>query len=309
MHWEKLGLLWQPNGEPAWAATHAAIPVVQTAAHGLWWAYLSIRDAAGRSHIGRIAVDPGPRPKFRRFDPQPVLGLGPPGAFDDCGVMPSWIVDAGGQLRMYYIGWNVPTTVPYRLAIGIAVSDDDGATWRRNSAGPVFDRGPDEPFFVTTPCVLRDGDRWRMWYASCCGWRHIQGRWEPRYFVRHADSPDGVRWTPTPGASLDPGDQWAAARPCVWREGDAYRMLYSYRRLLDYRTEKHAAYRLGYAESNDGVAWQADDGRAGLAPSADGWDSEMIAYGYLHRDGGESYLFYNGNGFGRSGVGVARLAT
>jgi hypothetical protein len=207
---------------------------------------------------------------------------------------------------MYYIGWNVPKTVAYRLAIGIAVSDDLGATWRRFSAGPVFDRGPDEPYFVTTPCVLREGGVWRMWYASCRSWQQINGRWEPRYFIKYAESTDGVRWEPSGRTCIDLGNDWAVARPCVEREGDRYRMFYCYRRLVDYRDDRQAAYQLGYAESDDGLSWRRLDDQTGLEPSAEGWDSEMLAYGYVHRSGGETYLFYNGNGFGRSGIGVAR---
>ncbi len=309
MQWEKLGLLWRPAGDSHWAKSHAAIPVVQTSPSGDWWVYLSIRDAEGRSHIGRITVAPGSPPTFRSFDPQPVLALGEPGTFDDCGVMPSWIVDDGGMLRMYYVGWNVPKTVAYRLAIGIATSEDRGATWRRFSAGPVFDRGPDEPYFVTTPCVFRDGSVWRMWYASCHSWRQINGRWEPRYFIKYAESTDGVRWEPSVRTCIDLGNEWAVARPCVEREGNRYRMFYCYRRLVDYRTDRQSAYHLGYAESDDGLSWRRLDDQAGLEPSTEDWDSEMVAYGYVHRSGGEMYLFYNGNGFGRSGVGVARLTT
>ena len=40
-------------------------------------------------------------------------------------------------------------TVSYRLAIGLAVSEDGGQTYRRYSSGPLLDRDRDEPFFNT----------------------------------------------------------------------------------------------------------------------------------------------------------------
>ena len=61
-------------------------------------------------------------------------------------------------------------TVSYRLSIGLAVSEDGGHTYRRYSSGPLLDRDRDEPFFNTAPCVVRERDRWRMWYGSCTGW-------------------------------------------------------------------------------------------------------------------------------------------
>ena len=84
-------------------------------------------------------------------------------------------------------------------------------------------------------------------------------------------------------------------------------MLYPYRSLKNYRTDPYAAYQLGYAESDDGITWKRMDHEVGIGRSTSGWDSEMLAYGWLQRHGNQTYLLYNGNGFGRSGVGLAVL--
>ena len=60
---------------------------------------------------------------------RPVLDLGELGCFDDVGVMPSCIVNVDGAKLLYYAGWNTSTTVPYRISIGLAVSDDGGYTF------------------------------------------------------------------------------------------------------------------------------------------------------------------------------------
>ena len=306
MKWEKCGLLWAPQGESDWARSHATIPVVQSLASGEWWVYLSIRDADGKSRIGRVTLATTGTPAFRRFDPDPVLSLGEPGTFDDSGAMPSWLVQDGDTLRLYYIGWNVSTTVPYRLSIGMAISNNGGATFRRFSQGPVIDRSPQEPFFATTPCVLKENDGWRMWYSSCTGWQQILGRWEPAYHVKYAESRDGIDWNLTGISCVDAGEGFAVGRPCVFRNGNIYSMLYSYRSLTQYRTDPERAYRLGYAESVDGVHWQRMDDRVGIDRSTDGWDAEMVEYCWVQRHGDETYLLYNGNGFGYTGVGLAR---
>ena len=67
-------------------------------------------------------------------------------------------------------------------------------------------------------------------------------------------------------------------------------------------------YRLGYAESPDGLVWTRHDDRAGLEPAADGWDAEMIAYPIEHAAAGRRVLLYNGNGYGRTGIGLAEFA-
>ena len=46
--------------------------------------------------------------------------------FDDGGAMPSWLVEHGDILYLYYIGWTAGVTVSYRNSIGLAISDDGG---------------------------------------------------------------------------------------------------------------------------------------------------------------------------------------
>jgi hypothetical protein len=312
MKWEKCGMIWTPQGDLPWAKSHATLPVAQVTATNRWSVYVSCRDEHGKSRIGRVELDvvslPHKLPTVCRVDPAPVLSLGEPGTFDDSGVMPAWLISDGDLLRLYYIGWNVTGTVPYRLSIGVAISEDNGKTFHRYSPGPVIDRGPREPYFVTSPCVHKENETWRMWYVSCTGWQEIKGRWEPAYHVKYAESRDGIAWDITGISCVDPGDGYAIARPCVFRHGDKYAMLYEHRSLVDYRTNVNQAYRIGYAESNDGIHWQRMDDRVGIEYSESGWDSEMMAYCWLQTHGNQAYLLYNGNGFGRSGFGLARLA-
>ncbi len=83
------------------------------------------------------------------------------------------------------------------------------------------------------------------------------------------------------------------------RAGDGYEMWFSVR---------GDAYRLGYARSRDGLTWERRDAAAGLAPSAAGWDAEMVAYPHVFEHGGRRHMLYNGNGYGATGVGSAVAA-
>lgn len=48
-----------------------------------------------------------------------------------------------------------------------------------------------------------------------------------------------------------------------------------------------------------------DDDAGGLDVSASGFDSDMVAYFAVVQFAGSKYLFYNGNDYGRDGVGLA----
>ena len=65
-------------------------------------------------------------------------------------------------------------------------------------------------------------------------------------------------------------------------------------------------YRIGYAESRDGTQWTRDDGK-GLSAGTDAWESSMVAYPCVFEWDGRRYMLYNGNDYGRTGVGLAVL--
>lgn len=289
-------------------ASHASIPVIDRIRDGVLRIYIGTRDQKGRSLPALIEVDADNPQRILRICDTPVLFLGKLGTFDDNGIMPSWIVHHCDKSYLYYIGWNPGVTVPYRLAIGLAVSTDGGETYHKYSEGPILDRDIQEPYFCTTPCVMVDGATWKMWYTSCTRWELVNERLEPFYHVRYAESTDGIHWCRTNHICIDYDDfADAIARPYVFRERELYKMIYSYRSAKDYRTERSMSYRLGYAESVDGVNWERKDAEVGIDRSDTGWDSEMIAYSFLHEHKGKKYLFYAGNGFGKSGFGYAIL--
>jgi predicted GH43/DUF377 family glycosyl hydrolase len=278
---------------------HAFLPTLLRRPEG-WRLYFSGRDDEGRSRLGFAELDLRGRPAVVRVGPRPLLEPGPVGAFDDHGVSASWITEHEGRLYLYYIGWNLGVTVPFYTAVGLALSDDGGESWRRFSEGPIIDRDPVDPYHVGSVCVLVEDGLWRMWYLSGRGWRIEDRRPRHYYHIRYGESADGITWRRTGRVCIDfrSPDEYAIARPCVVRDGGRYLMWYCYR---------GDAYRIGYAESPDGLTWERKDDHRGLAASGEGWDSEMTAYPFVFDEGGRRYMAYNGNGYGRTGVGLAVL--
>ncbi len=306
MRWEKRGRIFVPDGTRPWMRTHASLPVVEQLDAKTLRVFFACRDDENRSRIASIDLAASDPLRVLGTAPEPLLPLGQRGTFDDNGMMPSCIVSYGSIKFMYYMGWNPQVTVSYRMSIGLAVSEDGGETYRRYSPGPLLDRDRDEPFFNSGPCVLREGPRWRMWYVSCTGWDDVHGHPEPLYNVKYAESEDGIRWQRTGIVCIDyDRSTQAIGRPWVVRLGDCYGMWFSYRGLVGYRTDPATSYRVGYAESHDGLHWDRKPDPQGLERSEGGWDSLMLGYTnvlYIRR---RLHCFYNGDGFGRSGFGYA----
>ena len=77
------------------------------------------------------------------------------------------------------------------------------------------------------------------------------------------------------------------------------------RKKSNYRTNTHNAYRIGYAESTDGIHWERKDHLSGIDVSVEGWDADMISYPCVFKKDEELVMLYNGNGFGKTGFGYA----
>ena len=209
-------------------------------------------------------------------------------------------MESSGAQYLYYSGWSLAKDVPFLFFIGCAVSTDAGATFEKVSPSPVLGRSRIDPFLTASPSIVIEGGIWRMWYVSGTGWSEDADR-EPSYLIRYAESHDGVEWRPTGHVCIDYSleGEHAIARPHVLRDGTVYRMWYSHR---------GPSYRIGYAESADGLAWTRMDAEAGIDVSSEGWDSEMVAYPWVGDVAGTRRMLYNGNGYGRTGIGQAVLS-
>lgn len=271
--------------------------------------YFAARPRPGLSLPTFVDLDRNDPKRVVGVHPQPVLDVGRPGTFDADGVMPSCVLRDGDRVLMYYSGWSrLGGTAPYNNATGIAVSRDDGASFARLYEGPILDRTPLEPWSATSPCVVKDGSLWHMWYSSGTDWIEVDGKLEHVYVLKHATSSDGEQWHRDNQPILPQAfENESQTRPTVAKLDGRWHMWFSYRGARAFRT-RGETYRIGYADSDDLLRWNRNDDLAGIAPSADGWDSQMICYPDVAVTAERTHLFYNGNGFGQDGFGYAVLA-
>jgi hypothetical protein len=298
-----LGRVYVPEGNQWWAREYAHLPTPDLIEDGAIRVYFAALDHDRYGRIGSVDLEAGDPTRILRAADQPVLDIGPPGQFDDSGVNPSCVFECEGRRHLSYIGWQRCRRVPYMLFAGLAEIAPSGEC-RRLSRSPVLDRTDVEPFLRSATTIVREigPDRYRAWYVSALGWTEVDGTPYPRYVVRHAESRDGMTWSDGGPICIDHAsdDEFGIGRPWVLKDDDRYRMWYSIR-------SRTSPYRIGYAESTDGLRWIRKDDEAGIARSESGWDSEMICYPAVIDAGGRRLMFYNGNRHGASGFGVAVL--
>lgn len=302
MAWVKRGLVFAARADGDWCRSHATIPTPLPMPDGRLRVFYSACDAGGLARPTFVDLDPAKSFGVLRHAGRPLLDFGAPGSFDDNGLMVTSVVAIDDRtLFMYYVGFELGTRIRYRLFTGLAISEDGGETFLRYSRAPILDRSDQELYFRCGPQVVREGDRFRMWYIAGSEWVRVGDKELPRYTVHYAESPDGIVWPDRGVECLAPAsdNEHGFGRPWVVRRDGRYEMYLSVRR------RDVGAYRLGFARSTDGIAWRRDDEALAIDVSPTGWDSEAVMYAASFEHRGHSWLFYNGNNFGEAGFGLA----
>ncbi|WP_219135514.1 hypothetical protein [Janthinobacterium sp. UMAB-60] len=311
LHWHKLGKVFGPEMGPSWMKTHAQVPTpLLDEAAGLIRVYFSSRPENGVSMMSYVDLDANDPLRILDINQSQLLALGKPGSFDEHGIMPSCAVRHANLVYLYYSGWSRATTVPYTNSTGLAISEDGGRTFRRAGDGPVLAKSLGDPYSATSPFVMQHDGAWRMWYCSGTDWPLVDGKYEHVYDIKEAHSDDGIFWRPSGKVSLPAtANEQALTRPWVVQLGANWHLYYCHRNASDFR-DGAGAYRIAAATSADLKDWRqlgADGPGSGdfAAQSEPQWDARAQAYPALLRVGSRLLMFYNGNGFGAGGFGVA----
>lgn len=305
--WRKFGQVFslKTHGK-GWMKSHAMLPCPLLKDDAIR-VYFTTRDQAGISRICFVDLDRRDPTRVIYVHDQPLLEIGQPGTFDDSGTLATFVMEHEGKVFLYYNGYNRRVLVPWSNAVGLAISEDGGRSFEKAFQGPIIDRTRLEPYFAITPWILKEGDKFRMWYTSGTGWLNV-GREvpEPLYVIKYGESRDGICWKRENITCIQPLDsEEANARGVVIKERNTYKMWFCFRGSRDFR-DGTDAYRIGYAESIDGLVWERHDSRAGITFGEAGyWDSLMQTYPAVIEVDMRLVMFYNGNGFGAEGFGCA----
>lgn len=313
--WQKLGKVFDPNaysGRP-WLASFAQAPatLILEDVVRVYFSCRPLPDANGQftSYSSWVDLDRTDLTRVVRVADAPVLPLGETGTFDEFGTYPISVIQTDDGVLAYYAGWTRCESVPFNVAIGAALSRDGGAHFEKLGPGPIIGYSPDEPFIMSGPKIRKFGEIYYLFYIAGTKWVLHEGRPEPVYRIRMAMSEDGRNWVKHGYHLIDTvvEEDEAQASPDVHFHDGRYHMFFCYRYSTDYRGHARG-YRIGYAYSTDLRTWQRDDSLSGMHPSTTGWDSEMVSYPHVFHVDGQTYMAYLGNGVGREGFGLARLA-
>jgi hypothetical protein len=271
-----------------------------------------VRDKNGKylSHVSFVDFDQ----TFKRIiniSKETVIELGELGCFDEHGIFPINVLRDKDQVLAFTSGWNRKVSVSVDASIGLAISVDNGLTFKKVGTGPVLTASLFEPFLVGDGFVIKQQEKYHMWYVYGSKWITDATEAEPQrvYKIAHATSIDKISWKRDGKQIIADklNENECQALPSVLHFGNIYHMVFCYREAIGFRKNRDRGYRIGYASSTDLINWVREDEKISLEMSDGEWDSDMMCYPHIFEYKGNVYLLYNGNEFGRFGFGLAIL--
>lgn len=302
MKWQKLGLLYCPSpvGRHPKLLSHVANPLPVQLEGDVYRVFYSGRDTDNRSSIGAVDIDIVRREVICEHQ-QPFFQHGPEGSFYADGVSIGNCYTVDGKQYMLFMGWQSPKDGHWRGDVGRLIVQQD-LRLELDLDTPFMGGDDVDSISLSYPWVLESPEGgFQMWYGSTATWD--AGNGEMLHVINYATSPDGHSWQ-REGLAVpyELGRAQAFSRPTVTRNSfGEFDMWFSF------RSGSGEKYRIGHAISSDSRSWTLSLETAGIDVSTNGWDSEMIEYPFVLVHDNQRYMFYNGNGYGKSGFGLAVL--
>jgi len=182
------------------------------------------------------------------------------------------VLREGGELRLWFSSTTFPPGIVHTIH---ETRSGDGVTWSTPTESQVDG--------AYAPTVLKDGDRYLMWYADVTV--------DPWVF-KFAESADGTEWTTHPEAVIVADQAWEADRlfyPTVIKRDGLFMMWYG-----SYQAHDRHTTAIGFATSEDGRSWSKHPNNPVFGPNPDReWESHYTTSQSIHtQPDGSLRLYY-----------------
>ncbi len=297
-----LGNIYTPPFDRSWKDNSALTPTPFLLNDSTIRIFCSFRDLEGIGRIGYVDVSSNDPREILSVSKNPVLDLGLPGYFDDNGLILGDIIRYKSEVRLYYVGFQIPRKCKFLAFSGLALSHDNGDNFIKRSTVPIVDRMTGCETINAIHTVLYDNNKFRVWCGSGNSWVIHNGVQYPSYQVSYLESRDGVDFSGQLSSihiPLQP-NEYRLGRPRVYKLDNKYLMLFTYAKIGE-------SYQVGSAWSSDGFSWLRDSSPALKLDKDAIADCGVLSYPTYLKTKTNEYIFFNGSNMGQNGIYCARV--
>lgn len=303
--WVKRGLIYRPYNESESWFDHAMAPAAFLLDDSIIRILVGGWDKYGISRIYNIDVEVNNPKRIINVGKEPILDIGIDGCFDDNGVFPGHVYRIDDKkVFLYYTGFQKLCKIDFYNFSGLAISNDGGLTFQKISNVPVLDRSEEGLYTRAGISTIFEDDIYKCCYSAGSNWMFIAGKQRPVYEIYYIESQDGINFS-RKGCKIVECDfkvEHGLGRPQIFKIDEIYYVFYT-RRMINFK------YFMGVAYSLDLKVWiRIDEWMETIEfGKNDEFDSEMVYFPCVINTGKNIFLFYVGNGYGKTGIGYAEL--
>jgi hypothetical protein len=301
MNWIRRGVILTPNHNIEWLNSWAgaSCALIENETNGKIFIYVTGRDTKGRGRIGLVEFNII-KNKICKIYRRSVLKLGEIGSFDENGTTYPCVLKEKGVYKMYFTGWILGVHVGWYNGVGLAIGKIKNS-FNKFSKAPIIHRDNENYIGFGSSFVHKKKNIYNIYTTRFESWKKLKtGKLIHYYNIKEGTSKDGVHWnnfSVEPLISFKNKLEYAISKPCIFQYKNRLFMWYSYR---------GSSYRIGFAYLNSKGKWIRADKVLGLKPLS-GWESDMVCYPYVFKYRNYLYMLYNGNGYGKTGLGLAEI--
>ena len=258
--------------------------------------FFARRDKNNESDTGYFIFDVE-KEKIIKISKKPILKRGPLGSFDDSAAIASQILKVDNKFYLYYVGWTRGIKVPYFSSIGLAISKNIFGPYKKISKAPIISKSKENPFFVAT-CFVKKEKKFKMYLTSNLEWKKLKNSVVPRYLIKASVSRDGINWQHSKKniINFESESEKAITRPWIINYQKKDIMFYSVKK-------KEYKIATSIFQKKKWVRKKIFEFTGSKKKSE--FDSKSQEYASVLSFNNQLVMFYNGNNYGKDGIGYA----
>ena len=259
--------------------------------------FFNSRDTENRSSVYSIDVTyPEFLPKYESIKLQ--MGFGRSSEYFSHGISLGQIFEVNGSKFVSIMGWKNDPIKHWEGRIGYIPLNKSGDLTTLSDK-PWINLDESDPISLSYPAVISEGGFLRVWYGSTITWD--AGNGEMLHVIKEGlINLEGDLTKTEITVPYVLGEAQAFSRPAVLEINGKKLLAYSFRGNV-------TKYQIGFMWLNDFSTASQLNGIKSFKPSENSLENEMVEYPSFLTIGSNIYMLYNGNEFGKSGVGVALL--
>ena len=278
---------------------YASNPLLVKISDNLSRLFFNSRDVENRSSI--YSIDVCESTLVLNFDSvQLQQDFGPPDSYFSQGISLGSFFQLNQKSYVSVMGWKINPGEHWVGRIGKIEMDPQGNLLKLGDTA-WFNLDSSDPISLSYPAIYQNGQSLSMWYGSTVSWD--AGNGEMLHVLKEKKSIDNISFHST--NSLIPyelGTAQAFSRPSIVEFKERNLMAYSFRGAQD-------KYKIGFVWLDDFSTATQLGGLTAFLPSDSEWENEMVEYPSLFVHHSKLFMLYNGNNYGKTGIGLVEIQT